>query len=73
MFIDVAMGTQSFGEITGMKNTGYNKAIVEYTVVFDEITPFGEVLKVNPETFTVKATLNRYDDGWRVEKTVRKR
>lgn len=72
-FIDVAVGTQSFGEITGMKIISETEAVVDFTVVFGDLTPFGEVLNEKPETFTVKATLNKYDDGWRVEKTVREK
>lgn len=70
--VDVVVGVESFEEITGIQQVNETSAIAEYTVSFKDITPFGEVLDMKPETFTMKATFNKYDDGWRIEKLTRK-
>ncbi len=71
--VDVVSGVESFIEITGVKPINENEMLVEYTVVFDSVSPFGEVKRIVPETFTVDATFNKYDDGWRISKIVEKK
>lgn len=64
----VKLAEQHFNEITGMqilKND--KKAIVEYTVVYKNVTPFVAIsnLKIEPKV-DKKAYFALYDDGWRI-------
>ncbi|QJB29912.1 hypothetical protein HF329_00750 [Chitinophaga oryzae] len=64
----VKLAEQHFKEITGMQLLSNDKkAIVEYTVVYKNVTPFVPIstLKVEPE-LKRKAYFALYDDGWRI-------
>lgn len=55
-----------FGEITGIVNVSQNIAKVEYTVIIDDLTPFGQILGANPGVMNQTANFMLYDNGWRI-------
>lgn len=59
-----------FREVTGMKLLADNKkAIVEYTALYKNITPFAILSKVDDKKELRRtAYFSLYDDGWREEK-----
>ncbi|RAJ80107.1 hypothetical protein CLV59_105214 [Chitinophaga dinghuensis] len=64
----VKLAEQHFNSITGMQLLSNDKkAIVEYTVVYKNVTPFVPIstLKIEPE-LKRKAYFALYDDGWRI-------
>ncbi|MFX1705731.1 hypothetical protein PV783_17315 [Chitinophaga sp. CC14] len=64
----VKLAEQHFGEITGMQMLKNDKkAIVEYTYVYKNVTPFVAIsnLKIEPKE-SRKAYFALYDDGWRI-------
>ncbi|MEC5143206.1 hypothetical protein [Chitinophaga sp. 212800010-3] len=64
----VKLAEQHFKEVTGMQLLSNDKkAIVEYTVIYQNVTPFVPLstLKIEPE-LKRKAYFALYDDGWRI-------
>lgn len=57
-------------EITGIRISGNGKnAVVEYTVICKNISPFAVLLKRDlQKPDTRKSYFSLYDDGWRIEK-----
>jgi len=67
----VKLADEEFVAITAIKNLSDNKtAIVEYTTVFKNVTPFSALVKGRnfKDTMTHKAQFSLYDDGWHREK-----
>lgn len=57
----------SLKEVTGMQlNEDNSKATVEYVLNRNNITPFGEVLYIQPGEEKHTANFAKYDDGWRI-------
>ncbi|MGN6291211.1 MAG: hypothetical protein ACTHMV_00585 [Chitinophagaceae bacterium] len=66
----VKIADEEFVEITGLR-IGQSKktAMVEYTTVYKNISPFAVLLKTDlKETNNRKAYFALYDDGWRIVK-----
>ncbi|PSK90796.1 hypothetical protein [Taibaiella chishuiensis] len=69
---NIKLADQEFGEITGIVEGGKDNkaAMVEYTLVYKNITPFSKVIKRDlskPEKH--KAYFVRYDTGWKLDKS----
>ena len=69
---NVKLANQEFGEITGIVAGGKDNkaAMVEYTVVNKNITPFSKMIKrdlTKPEKH--KAYFVKYDTGWKLDKS----
>lgn len=67
-WVKVIKSTLEFSEITGIAETGWNVATVDYTVS-RKVTPFGRLSGLVPSTFAARPiNFRKYDDGWRIEK-----
>ena len=63
----VKVATIEFGEVTGIvERKEANISEVQYTTKRTNITPFGNILKVQEEIFNHTVTFTKYDDGWRI-------
>jgi len=55
----------AFGEVTGIEvENQFNGAVVHYTLVRVNPTPFG--VNISQEPIDKKALFSKYDDGWRI-------
>lgn len=60
-------GVRHFKEVTGIKFSNEDtKAVVEFTVMREKVTPFGKAIGRSNGIVTYTTTLELYDDGWRV-------
>lgn len=66
----VKVADEELGEVTGVKMIdGENRAEVEYTTLYKNVTPFAKLLKLQlNEKKNNKAHFVLYDDGWRISK-----
>jgi peroxiredoxin len=68
----VVASKREFKEITGITLKDENNAQVEFSVVRDGVTPFGQLNGYkNGDILNYKVDMRKYDDGWRImnEKT----
>jgi hypothetical protein len=65
---DVRVATLALGEITGIRELeGVGVAEVSYTLVREDITPFGKIMfNMAAGTLQRTATFTKFDDGWRI-------
>lgn len=66
----VKLADEELAEVTGIKTSGNGKnAVVEYTTVYKNLTPFAALVKRDLTNKQVhKAYFSLYDDGWKYEK-----
>ncbi|MGN6214481.1 hypothetical protein [Parafilimonas sp.] len=66
----VKVADMDLGEVTGIQMQDDKKsAVVEYTVVYKNITPFSKLIKRDlSEKETQRATLSFFDSGWKFDK-----
>lgn len=64
----VKIADEDIGEVTGVKMLEGNRAEVEYTTTFKNVTLFSTLSKLKlKKKETHKASFVLYDDGWRME------
>ena len=64
-----ATAIRELKEVTGIRfdDEAKTKATVEFTVIRNKVTPFGKIREYkNGDVVNYTATIERYDDGWRV-------
>lgn len=68
--VNLIVAKLEFGEITGIQEIKQlNSALVSYTLLRKDITPFGKIaFNLKEETIPYTATFTKYDDGWRIQK-----
>jgi len=73
--VGVKVGKIKFGEITGIldNNQSANNSVkVDYTLIINNLTPFGESLRIKDGKLSENMRINfssyfvKYDDGWRI-------
>lgn len=65
----VKVADMDMGEVTGIQMQDVKKsAVVEYTVVYKNITPFSKLIKRDlSEKQTQRATLSSFGSGWKMD------
>jgi hypothetical protein len=66
--VDVKVAKMDFGEITGiLEYKESNTAVVNYTYIRKDITPFGKIgFNLKEGKYNYSHTFTKYDDGWRI-------